>query len=315
MSVDTREDSTPLAALMRLFSHNGWLKIVSLIFACFLFLIVRTQQVREFSRTARVKIVSADNVIVVGSPERVVDVTVKLPESLFSRQPSDDELLGELDLRAERLGKIRLRLSRENFPLLDKRYSLVVHDPWLEVELDALVRKKVAVKAVLQGLPKDGLEIERVVVSPAEVEIEGARKEIAGLEAVSTSPIDIENIDKTFSSLARLVLQDSSSAKIRDDKVNVQVAVGPRKSVRVFRGVPVETQGNARATVRPEVVQVEIQGEESYLQTLRPGEVRAFVDASELQPGWQDRKIRLKIPADTSLVRVTPDTVSLHEGR
>jgi YbbR domain-containing protein len=315
MSVDSRESISPLATFFRILTHNGWLKIVSLIFAGLLFLIVRTQQVREFSRTARVTIHAADKVMVVGNPERVVDVTVKLPESLFSRQPSDEELSGELDLRTERLGKIRVRLSRDNFPLLDKRYSLVVHDPWLEVELDAVLRKKVAVKAVLQGLPKEGLDIERVVVSPAEVEIEGAQGEIEGLDFVSTSPINIENIDKTFSSLARLVLEDSSSVKFKEDKVNVQIAVGLRKSVRVFRSVPVEIQNGRRAELRPVAVQVEIQGEESYLQTLRVGEVRALVDADDLQPGWQDRKIRLKIPANTSLVRVTPDTVSLQELR
>lgn len=311
MNGESREEASPLPRFLRLFSHNGWLKVVSLIFACFLFLIVRTQQVREFSRTARLKIISAESVIVVGNPERVVDVTVKLPETLFSRQPSDEELFGEVDLRGERLGKIRLRLSRDNFPLLDKRYSLVVHDPWLEVELDALVRKKTPVKAILEGLPKEGLEIERVVVSPEEVEVEGARREVASLESVSTSPINIDNIDKNFSSLARLVLGDSSSVKIRDDKVNVQIIVGARKAVRVFRDVPVEAEGKGRFELKPGVVQVEIQGEESYLQTLRPGEVRAFVDAGDVFEPWQDKKIRLKIPANTSLVRVVPDTVSL----
>lgn len=311
MNSQNREEESPLSRLWRLLSHNGWLKLVSLVFAGFLFLIVRTQQVREFSRTARLKIVSAENVIVVGNPERVVDVTIKLPESLFSRQPTDEELLGEVDLRAERLGKLRLRLSRDNFPLLDKRYSLVVHDPWLEVELDALVKKKTPVKAVLEGLPKEGLEIERVVVSPAEVEVEGARREVTNLEAVSTSPINIENIDKNFTSLARLVLGDSSSMKIADDKVNVQIMVGPRKIVRVFPAVPVEAEGKGRFDMRPSVVQVEIQGEESYVQAMPSGEVRAFVDASDALPEWQDKKIRLKIPANTSLVRVVPDVISL----
>jgi|GEM_PF-616946 len=311
MGVDLRDEVTPLQALWRALAHNGWLKIVSLMFACFLFLIVRTQQVREFSKTARVRVMSADNVIVVGNQEKVVDVTVKLPESLFSRQPSDEELQGEVDLRNEKMGKVRFRLSRDNFPLLDKRYSVTVHDPWLEVELDTIVKKRVAVKAVLQGLPRDGLEIERVIVSPEEVEVEGAKREIARMESVSTSPINIENIDKNFSSLTRLVLEDASSVKIRDDKVNVQVVVGPRKAIRVFHGVAVEVAGGRAFEVSPGAVEVEIQGDESYLQTLKTRDVRAFVEAGESNGGPQDRKIRLKIPAGTSLVRVAPDTVTV----
>jgi hypothetical protein len=67
--------------------------------------------------------------------------------------------------------------------------------------------------------------------------------------------------------------------------------------------------------LKPVTVDVEIQGEESYLQTLRLGEVRAFIDAGDLQDEWQDRKIRLKIPANTSLVRVVPDAVSARGAR
>jgi YbbR domain-containing protein len=319
MNREMRPPADFRSLIWRVFFHNGWLKLISLLFSGFFFLIVRTQQVREFSRTAKLHIVTADNVVVVGNKERVVDVTVKLPESLFSRQPSDEELSGEIDLRNERLGKIRLRLSRDNFPLLDKRYQLTVHDPWLEVDLDAVVRKRLPVKAVLLGLPRNGLEIVRVVVSPEEVEVEGARREVSRLESLNTSPIDIENIDKNFSSLTRIVLDDTTSMSVGDDKINVQVLVGPRKSSRVFRSVPVVLagigKGALKGEVRPAFVEVEIRGEETYLQSLDLDDVRAFIDAGEPTGDWQERKIRLKIPANTSLVRVAPDTISLLSTR
>lgn len=305
------QQSSVLQAAVALVTRNGWLKLISLVFAVVLFLIVRTQQVREFTRVAKVRIITAENVIVIGPQERAVDVTVRLPESLFSRQPTDEELVGEIDVRNERVGKLRLRLSRDNFPGLDKRYALVVHDPWMDIELDALLRKRLAVKAVLQGLPKDNLEIERVVVDPDEVEVIGARRELSRVESISTSPVNIENIDKNFSSLTRLVLDDFSSLRVKDDKVNVQVVVGPRKMLRVFESVPVEPLPARRIEMRPASVQVEIQGRRETLDTLRPADVRAFLDTSDLTSGWQDRKLRLKIPAGTSLVRVLPETVSV----
>lgn len=298
-------------AIWRYVTNNGWLKLISALFAVILFLIVRTQQVREFPRVARLRIVTSPNVIVLGASERAVDVTVRLPESLFSRQPGDEELQGELDIRQERPGKLRVRLSRENFPTLDKRYTLVIHDPWVEVELDAAVQKKVGVKAVLQGFPRQGLAIERVVVTPDKIDVFGARRELARIDTLLTSPINIENIDKNFTSLARIAMDDYSSMRVQDEKVNVQVIVGAAKSNRIFRAVPVEVNATGRIELRPTHIEVEIRGEKEFLDELKPSDVRAFLDVEGLAPGWQEKQVRLKIPASAGLVRVVPDTVSV----
>lgn len=307
----SRENLSVSQLLWRSITHNGWLKAMSLVFAFVLFLIVRTQQVREYTRMAKLRIVTAPNVLVIGSQERFVDVTVRMPETLFSRQPTDEELAGELDVSQEKVGKIRVRLSRENFQHLDKRFGLVVHDPWMEIDLDTELRKRVSVRAVLQGLPREGLAIERVSVTPEEVEVIGARRVVSRIDTLSTSAINIENIDKNFTSLTTIVLDEYSSLKVREEKVNVQVIVGPKKVIRAFHAVPVEVNIGGRIELRPTHIEVEIQGQKDILEGLKPSDVRAFLDTEGLSEGWQEKKVKLKIPAGTSLVRVVPDTVSV----
>ena len=297
--------------IYRLFTHNRLLKLLSLLFSFLLFLIVRTQQVREFSKTARVSIRSASNMIVVGNAERFVDLSVKLPESLFSRQPSDEELAGEVDLSQEKSGKLRLRLSRDNFPLLDKRYTLTIHEPWFEVELDSMVQKSVSLRALLEGQPREGLEIERVIVTPESVVLSGAKKELARMEFLNTNPINVEGIDKNFTSLTRIAPSEGSSIKVDVDKANVQVIVGPRKEQRTFRGVQVESTDARSVNVNPRFVDVVIQGEPKYIEGLAPRDVSVFVDSNNFERGVYSRKVRLKIPSNTSLVRVVPDAVEV----
>lgn len=300
--------------LVRLFTHNGWLKLVSLIFAIFLYLIVRSEQVREFTKVAKVRVLTAPDTIVVGPSERAVDVTVRFPGSIFFRQPVEKELLGVIDATHDRMGKIRIRLTRENFPDLDKRFTLVIHDPWLEIDLDKRDKKKVSVRAVLQGLPKEGLSIDRVIVEPREVEVSGARREISKIETLSTSPINIELIDRNFSSLTKLVFEESSSIRVSHDKVNVQVIVGPEKVSRVLKGVPV-MQAASRWEVRPGFIDLEVQGQKDYVNALKVSDFHASLDVQGVGGEWQERKVVLKIPANTSLVRVTPDTVSVRQKR
>lgn len=207
-----------------IFVNNFGLKLLSVGFAIALFLIVRNQQVREFSRTVRVRFQTEQGVIVTGTPERVVNVTLRMPDTLFSRVPTDEELTGEVDLRKERLGKIRVSLSSENFPNLDRRYSLTMHEPWLDVELDRMGIKKVPVRAVLQGSPKLGYEISRVTVNPAEVELSGATQALSKVSSISTIPVDISNLGgKDYTAQAGLELDLGGAFKPSFDKVTVKV--------------------------------------------------------------------------------------------
>ncbi|MEN9809268.1 MAG: hypothetical protein RLZZ488_835 [Pseudomonadota bacterium] len=219
--------------LLRTLVHNLGLKLLSIGFAIALFLIVRSQQVREFNRAVRVRLFTENGVLVIGPQERVANITLRMPDTLFTRLPTEEELTGEVDLRKENLGKIRVSLSGENFPNLDRRYSVIIHDPWLDIELDKLVQKKVQVKAVLQGAPRTGYEIQRVTIDPPEIELSGARQDLAKLESISTIPVDVSNLGpKDYSAQAGMALDLSASIKPTTiDKVTVKVSFAEKKAV------------------------------------------------------------------------------------
>lgn len=228
--------SAPVSFVSRLFRpivHNLGLKLLSVGFAIALFLIVRSQQVREFNRAVRVRLHTENGVLVIGPQERVANITLRMPDTLFTRLPTEEELTGEVDLRKENLGKIRVSLSGENFPNLDRRYSVIIHDPWLDIELDKLVQKKVQVKAVLQGAPRIGYEIQRVTIDPPEIELSGARQDLVRLESISTIPVDVSNLGpKDYSAQAGLALDLGASIKPTTiDKVTVKVSFVEKKAL------------------------------------------------------------------------------------
>ncbi|MEY3900729.1 MAG: hypothetical protein RL189_35 [Pseudomonadota bacterium] len=222
-----------LSKLFRPLVHNFGLKLLSIGFAIALFLIVRSQQVREFNRAVRVRLYTENGVLVIGPQERVANITLRMPDTLFTRLPTEEELTGEVDLRKENLGKIRVSLSGDNFPNLDRRYSVIIHDPWLDIELDKLVQKKVQVKAVLQGAPRIGYEIQRVTIDPPEIELSGARQDLLKLESISTIPVDVSNLGpKDYSAQAGMALDLSASIKPTTiDKVTVKVSFAEKKAV------------------------------------------------------------------------------------
>lgn len=313
MSYDAHEHDSVLENLWKLVFHNFGLKLLSLTFAVILFLSVRTEQVREISKTARVKIVTSERMMVIGPQERAVDITLKLPNSLFVRQPDDRELLGELDVRNQNPGKVRVRLSAENFPSLDKdkRYSMIIHDPWIEVDLDVVQTKSFDIRVPIEGRPRDGFAVERILVNPERVEVMGAKREVSKIAALTTSVINIEGIDKSFSSRTKIVVDDNSSLRLKDEWVNVQVVVSHQRAIRIFRAVPVEVVGTSKAEVRPTHVEVELTGDKAVLENVSSADVRVFLDAKRLAPGWQERAVRLQMPRNASLVRISPASVAV----
>jgi YbbR domain-containing protein len=109
----------------------------------------------------------------------------------------------------------------------------------------------------------------------------------------------------------KLVTEDFSGLRIAEDKVNVQVLVSPKKSVRKIRSIPVEMEGGRRADVRPNFVDIEVSGKKDFLESLKPYEVRAFVDVAGLESGWQERKVRVLLPGALQVHKLAPETVSV----
>jgi YbbR domain-containing protein len=313
VSWDHHEHDSYFERLWRLFTYNFWLKALSLAFAVILFLSVRTEQVREYNRSAKIKIITNERMMVIGPQERVVDVTLKLPNSLFIHQPGERELVGELDVRNQNPGRVRVRLSSENFPRLDKdkRYTLTIHDPWIEVDLDWVQNKELDIRVPIEGRPRDGFAVDRIIVNPERIEAVGAKREMSKIAALTTSVINIEGIDKSFSSRTKIVVDENSSLKLKDEWVNVQVVVAQQRSVKVFRSLPVIVANGVRVQVKPSYVEVELSGDRTVLDSLDVDDVKVFLDSKRLSPGWQDRPLRLQMPRGTTLVRISPPSVAI----
>ena len=209
-----------------LFFHNFALKTLSLSLAIVVYLLLRYQKVYEYPRVARLRIVSGPNHVVVGPDERTVDVTVRGPSAFFAQPPSERDLIGSLDISREKIGRIRVRLTRENFPLLDKNYGLTIHDSIIETELDTKITRTVAVRGLLQGEPQHPLGVHRILVEPSTVEVTGSKRELQKIENISTLPINISGIKTTQIMTVQLALEDFLSVRAKPDRVQVQVLLG-----------------------------------------------------------------------------------------
>ncbi len=317
MPSGNQEQSSIFKLIFKMVINNFWLKVISVVFAIVLFSIVRTDKDMSFEKVAKIKLITAPSMIILGSSERTLDVTIKQQNSLFSVSPTDTELTGEIDILSETPGRVRVKVTKESFPNLPKHYAIFIDRPFIDVDIDKLQEKVIPVQAVLKGEPQPGLTIEKVTVLPSQIKVTGARQELARTQSLFTIPIIIEGIKNTLSTEANVELEDNSSLNALEKNVKVTVTLSPRKYNRIFRAVPIEFTGASKniiskLQIRPRVVDIEVSGEKDILKNLDPSDVRVILDTADLETGWQDKRVILKIPDNVTLVKMNPDTISVH---
>lgn len=316
----TPPNNEPISLLkefLGLITRSFWLKFLSLLFAIVLFFIVRTDKEVVYERMAKVKIVTMPNMTVIGQSERFLNVSIRVQNSLFSGPPSDSELTGEVVLSTSTPEKMQIKVTRDHFLNLPKYDTIFIERPYIEVEVDKVAEKVLPIQVILKGEPATGLMISKVTVKPDQIKVSGAKQELNKLDTLSTVPINVDGMSKNFTTLVPLDIGDRNSIKLPQPSVQVVVELGEKKFNRVFREVPVEIYGLAnnqkqKVELRPKYIDIEISGEKALIHKINPSEIRAYINGSDLLPGWQDKKITLKIPENVSLVKMNPDTLSVN---
>jgi YbbR domain-containing protein len=317
MPTGSNENRPLIKQFAKTITNNFWLKILSFLFAIVIFFIVRTDKDLSFEKVAKVKLVTSPSMIILGQKDRTLDVTIKQHNSFFSISPSDSELTGEIEIISETPGRVRVKVGRDSFPYLPKQYTMIIERPYIDVDIDKIQEKILPIQAVLKGEPKAGLMVEQVKVTPSHIKVSGARQQLARTQNIFTMPIIIEGINKNLITDANIELEETSAINSIEKSVVVSIILGPKKFNRTFRSVPIEIKSLnrkhlSRIQLRPIAIDVEVSGQRDILNKLDPSDVRVFLDASNLKAGWQDKQIILKIPENVSLVKMIPDTISVH---
>jgi YbbR domain-containing protein len=289
-------------------------KVAALILACLFWYIVQGEEILEVSRRVDVLIKVPEGYVVKGPDIRHLDATLRGSRVLIGDFPAK-ALEATINVPRGKTGQYRFRIDKDYFKSWDNRIKLTVHDPYITVFVDEKETKKVPVREFLKGVPADGYIIEKSVIKPSVVTVEGPRSEVDKLEEILTEPIDVDNLSANKSFEARLIAKDSaqSTLSLDVDRVTVNLSVGEKKINKRFGSVPVEVVGSDFLTaVKPRFVSIVIQGTPGVLSFVKRSDLEAFVEARELEPGKKHmRSIQVKIPPETVLIETFPQTATV----
>jgi YbbR domain-containing protein len=265
-------------ALLRALTANIGLKIVSLLFAIFLWLYV-TAQVGE-RQTFRVPLELAnvpESLTVVRDLPKDIVITMRSSRSELLKLRLMSSVKATVDLSEARAGRLMIALTPGNLNLPSgfRAEDVTIEKPKsLTLELERVVSESVSVTPVLRGLlPKGMILVGEPSVTPDRVVVRGPASEMRGVTSVETEPIELRGRPGKFSREVRLRGLDGRS--VVPDKVLVDVEVAKR-AVRTIPGIPPTIlQGEEGLAVEcsPATAALTVEGPEDLVAKLVPDDV------------------------------------------
>jgi YbbR domain-containing protein len=252
----------------------------------------------------------------------------KIPDSVDVLLEGDNKELVRLNLWGEPYavvdmtgaragGTFRVSLSPANVVLShDAEVQVVeVRDPRsLDLEIDELINRKVAVSPVIEGAPADGYYLlgrERSL--PESVFVFGPARVVSELTSVRTVPLSIDGRRSRVDAVRRIEFEERWNLHAVPKEVRVLVGVEGTK-IATLPDVPTLFEhelGFREATVVPATVELTLSGPDHLVSSLRAEDVLVLVDAMGLPRGTHELVPEVHVPEGIDVRGVTPARVTV----
>ncbi len=184
--------------------------------------------------------------------------------------------------------------------------------------LDRRITKQVPVTVETQNLLPDGYETEKMVVTPATVELSGPAQILDQIESIRTVPVDLDGRIRSINKRRLPLVPGENFADVRIDPpaVTLDLTIVERSVSLVFPDLPIMALlppgRSGQAELDPEVATLTVKGRPELIKNLSAGDLRLFVDAGEASgPGPDTLPIRAVLPNGVTRVRTEPATATV----
>jgi YbbR domain-containing protein len=279
---------------------NIWfIRIMSLIAACVLWVYVMNEQNPFISRTfsATVSTSNLPSSMVVNYLPETVKVRVSGPRSQISAL-NDDSIQAYVDFTDAKPGKgLYAVQARSAFGEI-----VEIMPERVELEVDAVKEKQVEIEPRIVGVPNSGITVGKMDINPATVTLKGAGGRVDAVSKVVVL-VDISNKEKSFEDEATVVALNKDGREMYDvhvqpNKVKVSVVVVKQLGTNI---VPIIADLSGSLPTGFQVASIKITPDKVKL-TAEPG-VLANIHSIKMAPVVLDKitgdvelKMPLKIP-------------------
>jgi YbbR domain-containing protein len=269
--------------LRRIFIEDWSLKLLSLAIAIVLWLLVTGQNQPVTAHVnVQLNFIRPPSLEISNELPRTVDVMLT-----GSRNKLDDltslDLVATIDISDQRAGERVLRLADKAKIILPQGIKVDGFQPSaIPIRLEEILERQVEVEPKLEGKPANGFELYSAYPNKGSVAVRGPASRVNALQKVTTESVSLAGHKESFT--AKNVALDVPDPKVDllDPMVSVVVEIGEQRTERTFSNVAVTTANGDK--VQPATTSVTLLGVASFLDSLKPEELKIVLAGDDLRP-------------------------------
>jgi YbbR domain-containing protein len=218
------------------------------------------------------------------------------------------QIRAHIDLSASNPGDEFVQITPQDIVLPPGLTVLGVYPPYLDMKF--MAKKPVSVKVRIIGKPAVGYEIRQVTAIPLQVEIVGPQQILEDIGEVSTFPVNVSGLKKSFKVKAEFAPPGDKVRVLELKPTDVVVEVAEKTVEKTFRAVPLVNL-NEGVKVRPGEVSVVVEGGYHTVGGLAAGQITAAVEWERTGEDEAARPVKAAAPPGIKVLKVIPPEVKI----
>ena len=298
---------------------NWMLKVLSLFFALFLWYFVVGEDKVDMNVTIPVEIVNLPRDLVVSNQfKKQLEVTVSGQRRLI-RGMADQHISRTIDLSKAAPGTVVIQNNLDSISLPRGLSILRVQPPTITLLLDRLIQKELPIKPILVGKVQNGFSLNSVTVDPPALEISGPQSILAQEENLTTSPVDITDLDQSAVKQTSLALKSELANIIGEPVVAVRLNIVELKKEVIISDITIDLDIDSGKDseviyqLRPSTVKITAEIPQSMLRA--SNNIRnlfhARVSPESLASGSVELNVEVDSTSEANIIAIKPETVTL----
>ncbi len=187
----------------------------------------------------------------------------------------------------------------------------------VSIKLDKESERLLPVKAAIHGLLPEGVEIDKIVCTPASVRVSGAEQILSEMQNIHTEPIQLTDRQASFKKSVSIALPQVGRIRVDPDWVSVDLLLEQHTSTQEFDNIPVRilcASGESRQMeLWPKSVNITVKGQPQRIEQMRTVDVFAYVNCTDLTANTgYDLPVAVKLPSGLQLVHTDPATIHIN---
>jgi YbbR-like protein len=182
------------SVLQRIFVHNFWLKLASLLLAIWLWSQVARDPIAEVEMRVPIEFQNLPDSLEIDSANSTeVQIRVRGPERVIHRLQAAD-VHAEINLATVQPGERTFDLSSSQIHVPQDLEVVQIIPAQFHLSFDDRATRKIEVRPRVTGSFASGMRVTQVIADPPNVMITGPRRRVEAVEAAITDPVDATGV-------------------------------------------------------------------------------------------------------------------------